>query len=197
MIRYIIYKRRQEVVDKWILIFYLSLFTAKFAIKKMERRIKNELDLRVKTRLLVWTVGLWDQMKERTNRRKETGQIKEGRSRKVQASEKSTEKWKIENAPTAKKIVARIWRVENDVSKNPRGMMSKNTTEHKEAGKMWKAAERRQRTRACKERRNGETCTAHLTLLSVQLFVVERDFRATWIKLSRRSVISSTKCGMR
>lgn len=32
---------------------------------------------------------------------------------------RSTEKWKIEDAPTAKKIAARIWRGENDISKNP------------------------------------------------------------------------------
>lgn len=42
---------------------------------------------------------------------------------------RSTEKWKIEDVPAAKKIGARIWRDENDISKNLERTMSKNAIE--------------------------------------------------------------------
>lgn len=63
------------------------------------------------------------ELDEETNRREETEEIKESNGRekrKCQETKKrSIEKWKIEDAPTRKKMAARIRTGEHDVSKNP------------------------------------------------------------------------------
>lgn len=76
-------------------------------------------------------IGLWDRMKGRTDGSKKDVANKRGRPEKSASvrEKRSTEKWKIEDVPAAKKIGVRIWRDENDISKNLERTMSKNATE--------------------------------------------------------------------
>lgn len=166
---------------------------------------QNESDLRAKTRLWKCKVSDYgigwrdDEPKKRDVANKRRRGRRAVKSVSVRENH-STEKWKIEDAPTAKEIAARIWRVENDISKNPERMMSKNTQlkrrDTKRCGKMCgklSAKAREKKTREHKELR-GKLVGAHLTLQHD--FPFEQDFYVSWIKLNR-SVIDGTKCGMR